>query len=133
MVSSGGETSNYKSINEERINKLLAKPTESIITRVSGSQSGAINTEGGVNRILSIPLSFPRAGVFGDGGLSSRSSSGSGGVYWSSRSSGGTGSYLLNFDSTANIYRYNVARRVGGSVRCVVSFNFLLGGVDGRA
>ena len=78
------------------------------------------NTEGGVNRILSIPLSFPRAGSFGDGGLNDRSSSGNG-YYWSSRPSSSAYSYLLYFGSTADINRGNVnARRGGRSVRCVV-------------
>ena len=77
------------------------------------------NTEGGVNRILSIPLSFPRSGYFSDGGLYVRSSSGDGN-YWSSRPSSGTGSYYLSFGSTASISRDGNTRRGGRSVRCVV-------------
>ena len=84
------------------------------------------NTEGGVNRILSISLSFPRSGSFGDGGLGVRFSSGHG-VYWSARPSSGAGSYSLVFSSTATISRYDYTRRDGRSVRCVVRVIALVG------
>ena len=78
------------------------------------------DTEAGVNRILASPLSFPRAGYFGGGGLGARSGSGYG-YYWSSRPSSGANAYYLDFSSIANIRRLNVTRRLGWSVRCVVS------------
>ena len=69
---------------------------------------------------MAIPLSFPRAGSFYDGGLGNRSGSGYG-DYWSSRPSRGAGACVLGFNSTADIYRLNNTRRAGRSVRCVVA------------
>ena len=78
------------------------------------------NTKEGVDKILAMPLSFPRAGGFYDGGLRDRSGPGNG-YYWSSRPSSGTSAYFLYFGSTAVIYRGSNARRSGRSVRCVVA------------
>ena len=66
-------------------------------------------------RLTGSPFRGVLAGYYND---SSFEGGGYGGYYWSSTARSSSYAYFLNFDSDANVY--NVRKRVGHSVRCVL-------------
>ena len=79
---------------------------------------GVTNNDAGFNKIIASPFNFVRSGYAYNGSLGSRSSSGYG-LYWSSTKYTNTNSAYFLFFYSSRVYQSSYGRYYGLSARCV--------------